>query len=217
MKLQAFIANLLGGRQPRKRAQGPSWPPPAQPVHPWLCLVVGRRGYGKSYYASQVLKTWDTKRFGDSYAVDPVTPDPPPPDYPAHWATLWAPAPPAELRAGVGLLVVDEADRYLPTSQGARNSLLQDLVLRGRHRGTSLMLCTQRPALVGYDVRSQANRVVIFRLTAEEDIKAIVSVCPELRGRESEISALPVGRAIVWDDKNGVWPEKKFDSVSEKA
>lgn len=73
-------------------------------------------------------------------------------------------------------------------------------------RGCSLLLCTQRPALVGYDVRSQANRIVVYRLTADEDLKAIVSVCPELRGREDEIRTLPVGRALVWDDKNGVYP-----------
>ena len=211
------LKSLFLGRPKRRRRQHPTWPPPALPLHPWLCLVVGRRGYGKSYYAKQVLRSWP-RDLGPTYAVDPVTPDPPPPDYPAHWAQLWAPAPPAELPAGVSLLVVDEADRYLPTAQGLRDGLLQDLVLRGRHRGTSLLLCTQRPALVGYDVRSQANRVVVFRLTADEDIKALVSVCPELRGREDEIRALPVGRAIVWDDKHGVWPPKnEFDAVDEKA
>jgi hypothetical protein len=213
------LAKLLGVKIKRRRRQAITWPPPAMPVHPWLILVVGRRGYGKSYYAAQVLRAWD-EADGLTYAVDPVTPDPPPPDYPAHWAQLWAPAPPPELRPGVGLLVVDEADRYLPTAQGARDSLLQDLVLRGRHRGTSLLLCTQRPALVGYDVRSQANRIVIFRLTADEDIKSIVAVCPELRGREDEIRSLPVGRAVVWDDKSGVWPapaESNLDAVTEKA
>lgn len=198
------VAAIFGIVQRKPVKKRKTWPPPALPAHPWLCLVVGRRGYGKSYYAKQVLRTWSEG--GTTFAVDPVTPDPPPPDYPAHWATMWSPLTPPALPAGVSLVVVDEADRFLPAAQGKRDGLLEDLVLRGRHRGTSLLLCTQRPALVGYDVRSQANRIVVFRLTAEEDLKAIVSVCPELRGREDEIRALPVGRAIVWDDKNGVWP-----------
>lgn len=198
----------------RRRAQ-PTWPPPAMPLHPWLTLVVGRRGYGKSYFAAQVLRSWPVDDLGPTYAVDPVTPDPPPPGYPAHWATYWAPAPPKELRAGVSLMVVDEADHFLPTSQGKRDSLLQDLVLRGRHRGTSLLLCTQRPSLVGTDIRSQASRFVIFRMTDESDIEAIVRSCSDLRGYEDSISSLEVGRAIIWDDRNGIWPEPKIVDGSE--
>jgi hypothetical protein len=188
------------------RRKVPTWPPPAMPAHPWLVLVVGRRGYGKSYYARYVLQSW---RDGATHAIDPVSPTPPTADYPAYWATTWSTVTPANLPPQTSLVVVDEADRYLPAAQGKRDGLLEDLVLRGRHRGVSLLLCTQRPALVGYDVRSQANRIVIFRLTAEEDIKSIVSVCPELRGREDEIRSLPVGKALVWDDKNGVWPVKE--------
>ncbi len=204
------LAALFGvvERKPVAKRKQPTWPPPLLPLHPWLCLVVGRRGYGKSYYARYVLQSW---RLGPTHAIDPVSPTPPTSDYPAYYASTWSSFTPPELPRGTSLVVVDEADRYLPTAQGKRDGLLEDLVLRGRHRGVSLLLCTQRPALVGYDVRSQANRIVIFRLTAEEDIKAIVSVCPELRGREDEIRTLPVGRALVWDDKNGVWPAKEVD------
>ena len=202
------FSSMFEQRKPRQRTK-PTWPPPALPAHAWLMLVVGRRGYGKSYYATSVLQTWTD---GESWAVDPVCGDPPSPDYPAHWATWWSPRTPETLPPAVSLVVVDEADRFLPQHQGKRDSVLEDLVLRGRHRKISLLLATQRPALVGYDVRSQANRIVIFRLTADEDIKSIVSVCPELRGREDEIRTLPVGRALVWDDKNGVWPEKSVDT-----
>ncbi len=197
----ATVAELP--EQPRAKAEAKTWPPPAMPRHPWLVLVVGRRGYGKSYYATSVLRAWT---HGPTLAIDPVAPEPPTPDYPAAWATVWASSTPPELPQGTSLVVVDEADRYLPSAQGKRDGLLEDLVLRGRHRGCSLLLCTQRPALVGYDVRSQANRIVVYRLTADEDLKAIVSVCPELRGREDEIRTLPVGRALVWDDKHGVYP-----------
>lgn len=211
MKAKVYnLAALFGvvERKPVKR-KTPTWPPPLLPQHPWLVLVVGRRGYGKSYYARYVLSSW---QLGPTHAIDPVSPTPPTSEYPAYHASTWSSFTPAELPRGTSLVVVDEADRYLPTAQGKRDGLLEDLVLRGRHRGVSLLLCTQRPALVGYDVRSQANRIVIFRLTAEEDIKAIISVCPELRGREDEIRALPVGKALVWDDKNGVWPTKDVDS-----
>jgi hypothetical protein len=211
MKAKVYnLAALFGvvERKPIKR-KTLTWPPPLLPMHPWLVLVVGRRGYGKSYYARYVLQSW---QLGQTHAIDPVSPTPPTSDYPAYYASTWSSFTPPELPRGTSLVIVDEADRYLPTAQGKRDGLLEDLVLRGRHRGVSLLLCTQRPALVGYDVRSQANRIVIFRLTAEEDIKAIVSVCPELRGREDEIRALSVGKALVWDDKNGVWPTKKVES-----
>lgn len=209
------FTKLFRAPAPRRKRAAPDWPPPALPQHPWLTLVVGRRGCGKSYFTSRVLESWPDRQ--NTYAVDPVTPDPPTPDYPAYYARWWAPAPPLELRAGISLMVVDEADRFLPVAAGSRDSLLQDLVLRGRHRGTSLLLCTQRPALVATDARSQAGRIVVFRLTAEDDIRAVVRIAPELRGRESEIEQLPVGRCIVWDAMHGAWPEKKVDTVSDKA
>lgn len=179
------------------------------PAHPWLTLVVGRRGYGKTYFSCRVLDAWDA-RYGSTLAIDPVyvSAKHTAADYLAGHADRWATMPPPVLPPGVGLVAVDEADRYLPTAQGHRDGMLADLVLRGRHMGCSLLLCTQRPALVGTDVRSQASRIVVFRLSAEDDIKAVTKIAPELRGRESEIESLPRGRALVWDAEHGDWPPR---------
>ncbi len=199
--------NRIFGRRQAPPRQAPTWPPPAMPQHPWLTLVVGRRGYGKTWYSCRVLDAFPPY-YGSTLAIDPVyvAAKHDPQKYLAGHADRWATLPPAALTPGVGLVAVDEADRYLPTAQGHRDGLLADLVLRGRHHGTSLLLCTQRPALVGTDVRSQASRIVVFRLSSDDDIKAVVKIAPELRGRESEIERLPVGRALVWDAEHGAWP-----------
>lgn len=191
--------------------QGPDWPPPAMPRRPWLVLVVGRRGYGKTYYCNRVMDAWPADA-GLRYAIDPVAPDdashPRFPEYIAGHSDLWSHDAPARARfeyGKIGLLVVDEADRFLPTAQGHRDGLLSDLVLRGRHRGVSLLLATQRPALVAYDARSQADRIVTYRLTADNDLDSLIAVAPDLKTYRAQIQQLPVGRAIVWDSKHGVY------------
>lgn len=207
----SWLDHILKPRRPAVAAQLPDWPPPHLPRAPWLVLVVGRRGFGKTYFCNAVLDSWP-EQAGKRYAIDPVAPDDPNHprfrEYIAGHSDLWSHEAPSRDQfpyGDVSLLVVDEADRFLPTAQGHRDGLLSDLVLRGRHRGVSLLLATQRPALVAYDARSQADRIVTYRLTAKNDLDALCAVAPDLEPYRTQIQHLEVGKAIVWDNKHGVY------------
>ncbi len=71
------------------------------------------------------------------------------------------------------LIVVEEADIYVP--QQGRNGLpiLETISKRGRKRGLGVLLATQRPALVNKNVLTQCNNVFIGRLTHKVDIDSV--------------------------------------------
>jgi hypothetical protein len=71
------------------------------------------------------------------------------------------------------LIVVEEADIYVP--QQGRNGLpiLETISKRGRKRGLGVLFATQRPALVNKNVLTQCNNVFIGRLTHKVDIDSV--------------------------------------------
>lgn len=78
--------------------------------------------------------------------------------------------------AGHCCLVVEETQRVLPASYREPPSSFLDIVYRGRHRGVSLVMVSQRPSTVHIAARSQWNRIVCFRQTEPADVDWIESV-----------------------------------------
>lgn len=74
-------------------------------------------------------------------------------------------------------LILDEADEFLPqTLQPDMMNLFGDLkwmVRRARVRGVRVMMVTQRPAEIAKSVLTQIETLIVHRLTAPQDRKAI--------------------------------------------
>ncbi|WP_287101602.1 DUF87 domain-containing protein [Hydrotalea sp. AMD] len=73
------------------------------------------------------------------------------------------------------LLVVEESQRVIPPT-GRPPESFEDLIYRGRHSGTSILLVAQRPTTVNIAVRSQWNYLISFRQTERRDIGWIEDV-----------------------------------------
>jgi hypothetical protein len=75
--------------------------------------------------------------------------------------------------------LIDEAHLICP-SQGhtAARPVVVDYVKRGRDAGLSLVLATQQPSAIDTDAISQADIVVIHKLTIDPDINAAVARMP---------------------------------------
>lgn len=105
-------------------------------------------------------------------------------------------------------IVVDEADAYAPQRTGPEGARLlgamEDLIRRGRSRGIGMTLITQRPAVLNKNVLTQAEVLVVLKLTAPQDHAAIdewVRANADETQRKkvaSSLASLPVGTAWFW-------------------
>lgn len=102
------------------------------------------------------------------------------------------------------LLVLEEAHHYLrqlPNDDDtARHSLAYErLAKEGRKFGVSLWLSTQRPAEVSPTVLAQCGTWVVFRLTGEQDLRAVASASEWVDKAElNRIAGLPRREAVVF-------------------
>lgn len=118
--------------------------------------------------------------------------------------------------------IFDEADLWAPqnpskTGAGPQlQSLMEQIVRRGRVRGFIPWLITQRPAVISKDVLSQADGLVAFKLTASQDRKAIGDW---VRGQadegqwptlDAQLPTMPRGQALVWLPARGVLETADF-------
>ena len=120
-------------------------------------------------------------------------------------------------------VVFDEADMWAPQQildkEGDAAKLLgmmETLVRRGRVKGFVPWLISQRPAVVSKNVLSQADGMVIFKLTSSQDRDAIgdwvkgqadVKVWRELH---ASLPTLERGQGIVWLPTRGILETVKF-------
>lgn len=122
--------------------------------------------------------------------------------------------------------IFDEADLWAPQKamEPKLQSLMEQIVRRGRVRGFIPWLITQRPAVLSKDVLSQADGLVSFKLTASQDRDAlgawIEGQADKQQGKEilASLPALQRGEGVVWIPGRGIlttaqFPEKAtFDS-----
>ena len=101
------------------------------------------------------------------------------------------------------LLVLEEAHHYLRPVGDANDSpnsalAYERLAKEGRKFGLSLWLSTQRPSEVSTTVLSQCNTWITFRLTSDQDLRAISTACEWADPREvKRIAGLPRQHALV--------------------
>ncbi|MFB6111341.1 MAG: ATP-binding protein, partial [Halobacteriaceae archaeon] len=95
-------------------------------------------------------------------------------------------------------LVVDEAHAVIG---GPAQPALDRLLTRGRHPGISVVLATQRPAVLPRTAVSQADLIIAHRLTATSDVDALAGAQGAYH-HESIAARLPdeQGHALVVDD-----------------
>ncbi len=99
-------------------------------------------------------------------------------------------------------LMIDEAHMFMGGSAG--RVLVDEWLRQGRQPGLSLVLATQRPSALGYDVLSQADVLIAHRLTLRDDIEALEKARPvyvkePIREAMARLGTTK-GAAIVLDD-----------------
>lgn len=123
-------------------------------------------------------------------------------------------------------LVFDEADLWAPQKalEPKLQSLMEQIVRRGRVRGFIPWLITQRPAVISKDVLSQVDGLVAFKLTASQDRDAlggwIEGQADKQQGKDilASLPAMQRGQGVVWVPARGIletvsFPAKQtFDS-----
>ena len=76
------------------------------------------------------------------------------------------------------LLVIEESQRVLAPKQKLPLEF-EDIVYRGRHSETSLLLVAQRATTIDIAVRSQFSQLIVFRQTEKHDLNWISDVTGE--------------------------------------
>lgn len=128
-------------------------------------------------------------------------------------------------------MIFDEADMWAPQKLLDKDGdaarllgMMETIVRRGRSKGFIPWLISQRPAVVTKDILSQADGIVVFKLTSSQDRKAIeawVEGQADKKLWESINSSLPTmerGQGLVWIPGRNLleivrFPEKEtFDS-----
>lgn len=179
------------------------------PAHPWVQLAVGRRGAGKTYWSIHEVARFRGEVVAGRvdvggreliYAVDGVATQPPALHHLASMADAYDPEVPAELPPEFCLIAVDEADEHAPQGEARRRPPppLIDLLRRGRHRGVSLLLATQRPANLVYDAWGLADRIVICQLTSKRDLDRVCELEGVAQYRAHIASHTTPGPAVIW-------------------
>ena len=169
--------------------------------HPWLRVIVGRCGSGKSTIAKEIMKDWRKANGGKIFAVDPVATEPPGELHVAESADYWSFEMVEQLPDGTTLVVVDEADLFCAQADAYRRPLpaLHALIRRRRHQGVSLLLLTQRSALISRSAWSLSDEIIVLSTTDPRDLKEIEKLPGVTKDDIAKVAAMSEpGIAIVW-------------------
>ena len=120
-------------------------------------------------------------------------------------------------------LVLDEADlwapqRPLPDQTGLLGHI-EEIVRRGRVRGFTPWLITQRPAVVHKDVLSQADILIAMKLTASQDRDAIGGWIEGQADRQEgkrilgDLPRLQQGEGYLWAPGRGILERAAFPTI----
>jgi hypothetical protein len=118
-------------------------------------------------------------------------------------------------------VVFDEADLWAPQGTGSGSgpklqSLMEQIVRRGRVKGFIPWLITQRSAVISKDVLSQVDGLVIFKLTSSNDRKAIGEWVKSQADLEvwnriwDSLPAMQQGEGVVWIPARGILRTVQF-------
>ena len=173
--------------------------------HPWLRVIVGRCGSGKSTTARKIMQAWRQDGGGPILAVDPVSTAPPGELHIAAESDMWSPEMPSEIPDDVSLVVVDEADLFVAQADAYRRPLppLHALIRRRRHQGVSLMLISQRPALLARTSWSLSDEIIVCSLTDPRDLKEIEKLPGVTRDDIERVGSMDEpGVALIWTPRD---------------
>jgi Helicase HerA, central domain len=109
------------------------------------------------------------------------------------------------------LIVVEEADIYIPQRGREGLEVLQLISRRGRKRGLGILFATQRPALVNKNVLSQCNNVFIGKLTLKNDIDSVRIFFPSMDDAR-QLTGLEPGQFYV----QGIIADPTFIKVRQR-
>ncbi len=103
---------------------------------------------------------------------------------------------------------IDEADVLVPqrlSGEGLRVfGAVDDIVRRGRIRGLGVTVISQRPAVINWDILSQAEVLIALQLTSPLDVKAIDNwiknnaTTEEAQLVKGSLAGLPTGTGWIW-------------------
>ncbi len=173
-------------------------------AHPWQRVIVGRCGSGKSTIAREIMADWRRAGAGKIFAVDPVATNPPTELHVAELADYWSPEMPDEIPPDVTLVVVDEADLFCSQADAYRRPLppLHALIRRRRHQGISLLLLSQRSALISRSSWSLSDETIILSTTDSRDLKEIERLPGVTKDDVERIGAMSdPGIALIWSPR----------------
>src|SRR3954452_15026064 len=120
-------------------------------------------------------------------------------------------------------LVFDEADLWAPQRpvKGWEGLLghIEEIVRRGRVRGFTPWLITQRPAVIHKDVLSQADILITMKLTSSQDREAIGAWIEGQADRQegrrilAELPRLQQGEGYLWVPGHGLLERVQFPAI----
>ncbi len=90
------------------------------------------------------------------------------------------------------LIMIEEADKFVPQVTHQKINIIEELGVRGRKRGIGLIVATQRPSNISKNVLSQCSYGFIGKLTIENDLSAIKQLFSDKR-KLKEIVSLSMG------------------------
>lgn len=173
-------------------------------------VVTGNQGFGKSVWGKLYCKTKSRLFVSDpkaEYDADFLTD-------PAEWMESVISGKAKTFRYGTYL--PDELQMFGQAAFASGNCVLvieecalifkrgeelhewaRPLVFMGREQRVSLVLVAQRLAKIPIDIRSQASRVISFRQTEPDDVRAVIDRFGEIG---EEIPALPPLTCLDWND-----------------
>ncbi len=93
------------------------------------------------------------------------------------------------------LVIIEEADKFVPQIVKSRINIIEEVSVRGRKRGIGLLVATQRPANISKNVLAQCSYGFIGKLTIENDFDSI-SILLENRKRMEEVAKLGTGEFL---------------------
>jgi len=119
-------------------------------------------------------------------------------------------------------LVFDEADLWAPqkASEPLLQSLMEQIVRRGRVKGFIPWLISQRPAVLSKDVLSQADGLIAMKLTSSQDRDALGAWIEGQADKADEkrmLAKLPTmqkGHGLVWIPGRSILAETAFPKKS---